>query len=470
MAQQTCRRLFVLLVASLIAAVTWLYVGTGCSGTPTVPAEPPTPAEPPPPTYTPTPATADMDKVRRRQTDVRAGSPPNNLPALINNDWKDLVAGDSVRTDRSGEAELQLIGCDGSVYVFDNSTLSVWGCTKEAELNKEYWCVEEGTAAFNISCAARFDVVDTPSAQVNIRGTAFTITYLPERQLSLVTVLRGEAEVVPVLDTGDQILDEPVTVGSGQFLYTMPGERLPEIAEVPAREARPLSELPIVASELDIRPWMDDVTRWVETEDLLESSWPFFEATVQDEPTAEPTPDCAFEPEGEFAALWQTYQSLLGCPVYPVPKTVQDAEQPFDKGRMFWREDELLIYVAYEQGPLAGTFQVFRDDWEEVDDEYSCAATPPLGRLQPKRGFGLVWCKLGGSEAAIGWALEEEVGYWAGKGDPLVQDFDSGAIFRNSAGTETGMAYAFFLDSPNMMTTTIYVPSTFTGTFVLRSY
>jgi hypothetical protein len=314
-------------------------------------------------------------------------------------------------------------------------------------------------------------VVDTPSAQVNIKGTAFTITYLPEKQLSLVTVLKGVAEVVPVLDTGAGGLTDAVRVGAGQFLYTMPGERPPEIAGAPARQAHPFSDLTGVVYALDIRPWMDNVTRWGEAEDLLEPSWPFFEDVVEDEPTAEPTPECAFEPDGEFAELWQTYESQLGCPLYAGPKAIQDAEQAFDNGRMFWREDELLIYVVYEQGERAGTFQLFRDDWvEEEDPEYSCAATPPLDRLQPKRGFGLVWCKLGASEAAVGWALEEEEGFWAGKGDPLVHDFGSGAILRDSAGTESGMAYAFFLDRTSIMTTTIYLPSAFTGTFVLRSY
>jgi hypothetical protein len=46
--------------------------------------------------------------------------------------------------------------------------------------------------------------------------------------------------------------------------------------------------------------------------------------------------------------------------------------------------------------------------------------------------------------AAIGWGLEEEAGYWQGKGDPLVHDFGAGVIFRDSAGTVSGTAYAFF--------------------------
>jgi hypothetical protein len=162
-------------------------------------------------------------------------------------------------------------------------------------------------------------------------------------------------------------------------------------------------------------------------------------------PTPEPTPDCAFGPEGEFAALWEDYKVQLGCPLYPTPKAIQDAEQSFENGEMYWRADQRHIYVVYVQGPLEGTRQVYLDEWEEGDPDYSCAAPPPPPeREQPKRGFGLVWCKLGGADAEIGWALEEELGFFEGQGDPLAQDFDSGVIFRDSLGTVNGKAYVFF--------------------------
>ena len=171
--------------------------------------------------------------------------------------------------------------------------------------------------------------------------------------------------------------------------------------------------------------------------------------------TPGPTPECTFDAEGEFAALWQTYKDQLGCPLYPTPRPIQDAEQAFDNGHMFWRDDNRHFYVVYEQGAPSGTFQVFLDEWEEGDPEYSCAGTPPVDRVQPKRGFGVVWCNLGGPAAAIGWGLEEEAGFWAGKGDPLVHDFGSGVIFRDSTGTVNGMAYVLLSN---------------TGTFVHEVY
>lgn len=258
MERQNHQTLFVLAAGAAVMALLWLAIGAGC-GTPVAP---------------------DNDEVRRLAARVWAGSPGNNPPELNDGNWKDLFAGNSIRTDSSGEAELRLVGCDGSVWVFDNSTLSVWTCTKKAEQENEYWCNEEGTAAFNISCAARFEVVDTPSAQVNIKATAFTVTYMPERQLTLVIVFRGLVEVTPVLDMGTLELGAPVPVEPGYFLYTMPGQVSPQIGGIRPREARPLVELPFVVQELGIRLWMDDITRWGTEQQILVPSWPYLGLTL----------------------------------------------------------------------------------------------------------------------------------------------------------------------------------------------
>ncbi len=159
--------------------------------------------------------------------------------------------------------------------------------------------------------------------------------------------------------------------------------------------------------------------------------------------TPPPPPPCAFPAQGLFANLWQTYRPQLGCPLYQQPKVIQDAEQAFDNGHMFWRQDNDHVYVVYEKGGQSGTYQYFVDLWSEGDPEYSCVASPPPGKLQPKRGFGAAWCQLGGSGAAIGWGLVEEAGFGPGYGDPVVQDFERGMIFRDSDGTTKGLAYVF---------------------------
>jgi serine/threonine protein kinase len=163
-------------------------------------------------------------------------------------------------------------------------------------------------------------------------------------------------------------------------------------------------------------------------------------------PTATPTP-CAFAAEGLFAGLWQTYRDRLGCPLQKDPQLIQDAEQPFDNGHMFWRQDNDYAYVVYEKGASSGRYQAFTDLWTEGDPEYSCVASPPPGKVQPKRGFGAVWCDLGGASAAIGWGLKEEAGFGPGYGDPMVHQFQRGFIFRDSDGTTKGLAYVFFRSS-----------------------
>lgn len=181
-----------------------------------------------------------------------------------------------------------------------------------------------------------------------------------------------------------------------------------------------------------------------------------FTSTPMPTPTDTPTPTptrppppltCPFDAHGTFADLWNTYKGQLGCPAYAEPNPIQDAEQAFEHGRMFWRQDNARIYVIYEAGPRAGTYQAFADPWSEGDPEYSCSATPPPGLIQPIRGFGAVWCDLGGAVAPIGWALVEERGFWPGNGDPLVQDFEHGVIFRDSDGTAQGLAYVLFSDT-----------------------
>ncbi len=111
---------------------------------------------------------------------------------------------------------------------------------------------------------------------------------------------------------------------------------------------------------------------------------------------------------------------------------------------MFWRGDTRVIYVVYEKGSFSGAYQVFLDTWQEGDPVLSCQATTPPGRVQPVRGFGQVWCELGDGSAAIGWALGPEQGFGPGNGDPLIQDFEDGVIFRDSAGTVSHKVYVFF--------------------------
>jgi hypothetical protein len=160
-------------------------------------------------------------------------------------------------------------------------------------------------------------------------------------------------------------------------------------------------------------------------------------------PMVTSTPACPVKAQGRFAALWQRYRTQLGCPDYADPILIQDAEQAFENGQMFWRADTqefpAVIYVIYEQGILSGTYQTFLDG---PVCKYRCPDSPPQGLFRPVRGFGEAWCCLGGRHALIGWGLAGEQGFGPSYGNPLVQDFKRGSIFRDSEGA----IYVFFAD------------------------
>ena len=354
MKTQTHSRLFALVVAGVLMALLWMAVGTGCDGTTTPP---------------------DKDEVRRRSPVAKAGSPASNPPILTDTAWKDLNAGDAVWTDSSGEAELRLVGCDGSVWVFDNSALSVWTCTKKAETDKESWCIEEGSAGFNISCAGRFDVVDTPSARVNIKATAFSVTFLPDSQLTLVTALRGAVEVTPVIDLDAQRFAEPVLVEAGYFLYTMPGDRSPEIARIEARTAQPLYKLPVLVYELGIRDWFDDITRWGDVEQLLDPTWPFLGVTLDfgggqlDDPRVQEAFVTAINQDAVLGEAFADQEVGLTAVIGGEPRDALTI--PYDPEKAL----ALLEEAGYDQG------QLVRIIFPEKDDQRATAAKLIAGDL-----------------------------------------------------------------------------------------
>lgn len=138
--------------------------------------------------------------------------------------------------------------------------------------------------------------------------------------------------------------------------------------------------------------------------------WPTLTPLPQPSPAATviPEPTCQQIPGLPFAGHWTTDLALrrsLGCPTEQMQGGFV-AEQPFERGYMIWREADRNIFVLYS----AGQWRSFSDQWQESMPEYSCEATPPRGLLQPKRGFGLVWCEQRGVKEGLGWAITEELG------------------------------------------------------------
>ena len=134
-------------------------------------------------------------------------------------------------------------------------------------------------------------------------------------------------------------------------------------------------------------------------------------------PTAAP---CSQPLSGKDAEINQRNLGL-GCPLGPAA-SIQMARERFQNGQMIWRQDRQWIYVLYSDGRWEG----YPDRWVDGDPADDPSLTPPAGLLQPVRGFGKVWREnLGGSKAALGWALEKE----QGNAYPA-QDWDHGTVLR----------------------------------------
>jgi serine/threonine-protein kinase len=122
-------------------------------------------------------------------------------------------------------------------------------------------------------------------------------------------------------------------------------------------------------------------------------------------------PNGLYEPEGKFGKVWHenaTVREKLGWAVEE-EQSPPMAQEAFERGFMFWREDTRQIHVLHSEG----TWQVFADTWTPDQPLYSCPdVAPSESPPTPLSGFGKVWCeRLGGPSAAIGWAKAAEEGY-----------------------------------------------------------
>jgi hypothetical protein len=146
-------------------------------------------------------------------------------------------------------------------------------------------------------------------------------------------------------------------------------------------------------------------------------------------PSPTPLPPCSIRVTDIFVNQWE--RSQLGCPISAL-QTTWAADQFFQHGYMLWRQDADRIYVFFDND----TVQSFEDLWESPQPECR-GVTPPPVLYEPCRGFGKVWHdELGGPNAAVGWAVEEEVGF-----DLVVQDFERGMIFQRDRLGGTRVAY-----------------------------
>jgi hypothetical protein len=98
--------------------------------------------------------------------------------------------------------------------------------------------------------------------------------------------------------------------------------------------------------------------------------------------------------------------SDAGCPTAPAVRSLA-VYQPFERGAMFWLAESRTIYVLYADAE-APSWAAFADEFRDGQPESDPSLRAPEGRLQPIRGFGLVWRSREAVQRRLGWATAPE--------------------------------------------------------------
>lgn len=118
-------------------------------------------------------------------------------------------------------------------------------------------------------------------------------------------------------------------------------------------------------------------------------------------------------------AQWFFSPPPSACSTNPPENSLQ-VEQSFEGGRMIWVAATSEIYTFFndsEQPRWIKLADNFTEEMPERDD----SIVPPEGRLQPVRGFGLIWRTNQRIRDRLGWALQPEAAY-----DGVIQSADNG--------------------------------------------
>lgn len=222
----------------------------------------------------PTPTQGTGDSVKRVEANVRAGE-SQPLPLLRDDNPHDLLARMQVTTDPNGEALLKLSGC-GKVYLFQTSSITYAPCSK-SEAGTNFRCQTGGTAIYNSECAGRIhEVIQTPTEDINPKGTWFSVTYLPDQQLTITVVLKGSVEVRPVTDMENRTLGEPMIINAGQYSTTMPDARAnqEDYDTTHLRQPKNIGDSPSEVNKY-LKPWLDRIRKHAEEDKVDRQSYAF---------------------------------------------------------------------------------------------------------------------------------------------------------------------------------------------------
>jgi hypothetical protein len=164
-------------------------------------------------------------------------------------------SGGLVTTDPCGQAVLDS-RC-GRIYVFQDSGLRFSHCDQQTAFSAA-GCLTDGTIAWNNTCPAGVATIVSPNASIELHGTWVSATYLPDRQLTLFTVLEGQAVATPLDATGAPS-GVAQDIPRNTFWFTAPLDPAGQpvtVGGVAAQAVRPIEEIEPVIGELQLESWM----------------------------------------------------------------------------------------------------------------------------------------------------------------------------------------------------------------------
>ena len=199
----------------------------------------------------------------------------------------------------------------------------------------------------------------------------------------------------------------------------------------------PSPEGAAITAEATLEPTLAATTEPTAADTLEPTSEPTAEPTAAPPtdtpspptPTATVTPSwtpCPLDIDPGLAPIWA--REGFGCALEPAVLGAW-AYQPMEQNMIFWSEKRDSILMLANDGRWTEMI----DEWDETKPELSCAATPPEGLIQPKRGFGLAWCSQPAMRDALGFALVIEEST-----DARMQQVESGYLLYHVA---RGTAY-----------------------------
>ncbi|HHB91484.1 MAG TPA: hypothetical protein ENK60_09275 [Anaerolineae bacterium] len=298
--------------------------------------------------------------LQRLTPEVSMGKDASSLQPLTSATPSPVSRGMVITTNDTGEGVLRGALASNetcTIHIFFDTSLRVSACSRAMQHGgATVTCQEEGTAVYQ-GCVANLQ--QTPSGMVQIVGSWVVISYQPEMELTLVSVLEGEAQVRAVIDPETaQVSETWKTIPAGHMWYTTPGETSLQIGDLPPREALSLNELPTIVEAAKLTPWYDRVRDEAIEEGVAPEDW---QTPIEIQGGGGPLTDPAIGRAVMMSIDWEDILGRISLFPGPAPVSLPDlpgrttADFPYNPDRA-----QALLKTAGAAGPI-GFYVVMED-------------------------------------------------------------------------------------------------------------